>query len=70
MDVLGLKELDIEAVNSLLVAITANPGNTLTFHLKDGTERVVTWQDRSRSESWSPEKRKAYGESRKANKGD
>ena len=70
IDVLGLEELDTEAVNSRLVAIIANPGNTLTFQLKDGTERVVTWQDRSRSESWSPEKRKAYGESRKANKGD
>ncbi len=31
--------------------------NTLELHLKDGTVKTVEWQDRSRSESWTPEMR-------------
>lgn len=28
-------------------------GNRLVFHLKDKTEKVFIWTERSRSESWS-----------------
>lgn len=35
--------------------IIADDGNTLHFHLSDGTAVTRTWTDRSRAESWTPE---------------
>jgi len=37
--------------------ITANDNNTLHFKLKDGSVLTRTWKDRSRSASWTAEKR-------------
>lgn len=43
-------------------AITAHNDNLLEFTLKDGTNAVKRWQDRSRAESWTVEMRRAAGE--------
>ena len=37
--------------------IVADDGNTLHFHLSDGTVETRVWADRSRSESWTADKR-------------
>ena len=42
-------------------AITAESNNHLTFRFVDGSEIDETWQDRSRSESWTEEMRAAAG---------
>ena len=43
----------IENISSILVS----NGNKITFELIDGTEVIKHWADRSRSESWTKEKR-------------
>ena len=45
-----------------ITAITAHNDNLLEFTLKDGTNAVKRWQDRSRAESWTAEMRRAVGE--------
>ena len=45
-----------------ITAITAHNDNLLEFTLKDGTNAVKRWQDRSRAESWTAEIRRAAGE--------
>lgn len=45
-----------------ITAITAHNDNLLEFTLKDGTNTVKRWQDRSRAESWTAEMRRAAGE--------
>ena len=45
-----------------ITAITAHNDNLLEFTLKDGTNAVKRWQDRSRAESWTVEMRRAAGE--------
>lgn len=47
---------------SEITAITAHNDNLLEFTLKDGTNAVKRWQDRSRAESWTAEMRRAAGE--------
>ncbi len=44
-----------------ITAITAHNDNLLEFTLKDGTNAVKRWQDRSRAESWTTEMRQAAG---------
>ena len=39
--------------------IIAEPGNTMRLIFKDGMEKQMTWQDRSRSESWTDDMREA-----------
>ena len=39
--------------------IIADDDNTLHFHLADGSVITKTWADRSRAESWTPERREA-----------
>ena len=46
---------------SKITAITADKDNTLIFSLTNGETIVKRWQDRSRSESWTPEMRAAVG---------
>lgn len=47
-------------------SITADNGNLLIFHFRDGTTAEKTWKDHSRSESWTNEMRKRAGEQTKA----
>lgn len=53
--------------------ILVQPGNQLEFILTDGKVMTKTWKDRSRRESWTPEKKEQarqkmmrYHEERKA----
>ena len=41
--------------------IIADDGNRLEYHMKDGTVVEKHWEDRSRSESWTAEKRAELG---------
>lgn len=50
---------------SRLDAITSESGNRLIFHFKDGSSEERQWKDRSRSESWTEEKKKQAAERRK-----
>lgn len=54
---LGLPEFDAEIFVEQVINIDACPGNLLRFHLYDGSEKELTWKDRSRRESWTPEMR-------------
>ena len=56
---LGLSEFDGEIFEKRVSSMDACPGNLLRFHFYGGSERELTWQDRSRSESWTPEMREA-----------
>ena len=51
-----------------ITAITAHNDNLLEFTLKDGTNAVKRWQDRSRAESWTAEMRRAEGEKTRVRK--
>ncbi len=44
---------------SFIKKIIVSNGNLLTFILKDGTEVIKEWKDRSRSESWTEEMKNA-----------
>ena len=56
---LGLPEFDAEMFENQVICIDACHGNLLRFHFYDGSEKELTWKDRSRSESWTPEMREA-----------
>jgi site-specific DNA recombinase len=65
-----LESLTAEVVGSIsniaeVERIEADNGNKLTFILKNGERVDKVWKDRSRSESWTEEKRKAFGEMRR-----
>ena len=59
---LGLQEYDAETVENRIGLIEALPGNTLLFHLKDGSVQKLNWTFPSRSESWTAEKRQKAAE--------
>ena len=48
-----------------ITAISAHNNNTLVFTLCSGEQIVKQWQDRSRRESWTPEKREAARQKKK-----
>ena len=48
-----------------ITAISAHNNNTLVFTLTTGEQIVKQWQDRSRRESWTPEKREAARQKKK-----
>lgn len=56
----------IEQIGGLdkITEITAAPDNTVVFTLPNGETTVKRWQNRSRSESWTPEMRQAARERR------
>jgi len=56
---LGLPKFEEKVFEERVLQIEACPGNLLCFHFSDGSEKELTWQDRSRSESWTPEMREA-----------
>lgn len=61
-EVLGVSEITAEFLDAKVEKIIADHDFHLTFCLRDGTEVVKTWKVRSRSESWTEEKRKAMSE--------
>ncbi|MBQ8961565.1 MAG: recombinase family protein [Ruminococcus sp.] len=68
-EVLELDEFDNEVFQSEIKQIFVPQPNVLTFVFHDGHEQTVRWQDHSRSESWTAEKRAEAAEhSRKRGK--
>mgnify|MGYP003290936376 CR=1 FL=1 len=61
-EVLGMEEFDATLFREAVDYISPEKGNVLIFHMADGREIQKVWKDRSRSESWSEEKRKQFGE--------
>lgn len=58
-DALGRKNFSEDFFISTVDFISAEPGNTMRLTFKDGTEKKIVWQDRSRSASWTEEMREA-----------
>lgn len=58
-DALGGKYFAEDFFAQTVDFIVAEPDNTMRLIFKDGTEMKITWQDRSRSESWTDEMREA-----------
>ena len=56
-EALGVDTVDADTIHSRLTLIQAEKDNTLVFCFKDGTQAVKQWQDRSRAESWTEEKK-------------
>jgi hypothetical protein len=54
-EVLGLAEYDPTMFTAKVAAITIPDDGILVFAFKDGSERMVTWENRSRRESWTDE---------------
>jgi len=61
-DVLKLLNFDVEKFFAQIEKIIVPAPNELIFFFSDGHEEYKTWKDRSRSESWTEEMRKAVGE--------
>lgn len=59
--ILQTEDLNIQTVKSRIKSVTVQEGNTLVYSMADGTEIKRQWEDRSRSESWTAEKRMAAG---------
>lgn len=58
-DVLEASDFTREQLHSRVQSIRVCNGNILVFCFKDGSEVTRTWKDRSRSESWTDEMKKA-----------
>ena len=56
-EVMGLPAYDSERFKKVVSSITVPDDDVLVFQFHDGTERTVTWEHRSRRESWTPEMR-------------
>ncbi len=56
-EVLQLDEFDNEVFQNEIEDILVPKANTLTFIFLDGHEQTVHWEDHSRSEAWTAEKR-------------
>jgi hypothetical protein len=57
-EVLGLEEFDLGSFETIS-KIVVKEQNLLLFVFKDGHSVAIAWKDRSRRESWTPEKREA-----------
>lgn len=58
-EVMGLLAYDSERFKKIVSSITVPDEGVLVFTFRDGTECTVTWEHRSRRESWTPEMREA-----------
>ena len=58
---LGLAEFDEETFRDKVALIRVEDGNKLEFRFKDGSLRVMSWPDRCRASSWTPEMRAEAG---------
>lgn len=61
VEVLQLTQFDPDEAKEQIQEIVIPGANEVLFRLKDGTTVLKTWQDRSRSESWTPEMRAEVG---------
>lgn len=60
-ETLGISDFDENIFQSEIQQIIVPAPNQLEFIFNNGTTKTVEWQDRSRSESWTAEKRKQAG---------
>ena len=71
---LGMPSFDADVFKSEIESVLVCSGNRLIFRFRDGSEKEIVWQDRSRRDSWTDEmKQKArlrYYADRNANSGD
>jgi len=58
-EVIGITDYTSEILRRRVDHITVKDGNILVYIFTDGTKAVRTWKDRSRSESWTLERREA-----------
>ena len=58
-EVMGISVYDSERFRETVSSITVPDDNILVFTFYDGSERTITWQNRSRRESWTPAMREA-----------
>ena len=63
-ELLGVEQFTEELLRRVVDHVEVYNGNALVFHRKDGTQATHTWKDRSRSESWTPERREAAKQKR------
>ena len=72
--VLDLPAFDADIFKAKIDSVLVCSGNKLIFRFRDGTEKEIIWQDRSRLESWTDEMkqkaRETYYADRNANSGD
>ena len=61
-EALGLAEYDPAVFTVKVAAITIPADGVLVFKFKDGTEKTVNWENRSRRESWTDEMKQAARE--------
>ena len=61
-EILDISEFDDDIFEQKIERILIPAPNELTFVFRDGHEILEQWKDRSRSESWTDEMRKATGE--------
>jgi len=61
-EVLGISEFDADIFEKQVEKILVPAPNELTFIFTDGHEISTNWKDRSRSESWTDEMKKATAE--------
>ena len=61
-EALGLAEYDFDEFTSKVTAIAVPDDGVLVFAFKDGSEQTVTWENRSRRESWTDEMKQAARE--------
>jgi len=61
-EALGLAEYDPEKFKAKVAAITVPDDGVLVFTFKDGSARTLTWENRSRRESWTDEMKQAARE--------
>ena len=55
LEVLGIDELNVEAIKRKLICIEVFPDNRLIFHLKGEIDVERKWNDLSRKDSWTDE---------------
>lgn len=60
-EALGLENFDSEQFLEEVKEIEVCTGHKVVLHMMDGTVKHCTWQERSRSESWTPEMRAEVG---------
>lgn len=58
-EVMEISVYDSERFRETVSSITVPDDNILVFTFYDGSERTITWQNRSRRESWTPAMREA-----------
>jgi hypothetical protein len=58
-EALGLAEYNPAVLAAKVTVITIPDDGILVFTFKDGTERTLNWENRSRRESWTDEMKQA-----------